>query len=172
MKRASLFLFTCFTSVAFAASPAQLAEWQSPIEQVFEAPGHSQEHIYRSAKMWIAQTFRSAKAVIEYDNEAEGTLIGNGLIAYPCKGALDCLGKPDWKVSFTLKIDTKTDRFRTTFSNVKITWPASVHNGIASPAREVPISSKKDREKISAALLALGSDIQKSLANPAFNDDW
>lgn len=116
MKTAIIITLSWFASVAVAATPAQLAEWQAPVEQVFDATGHAQEEIYRSAKIWIAESFRSAKAVIEYDNEQEGTIIGNGLIQYPCKGALECLGKPDWKVSFTLRIDTKPDKFRTVFS--------------------------------------------------------
>lgn len=70
---------------ALAASPAKLAELNQPIEQVFDTPGYDKAQIYDAAKVWIAENFRSAKAVMEYDNKEEGTLIGNGLIPYPSK---------------------------------------------------------------------------------------
>ena len=164
--------FAVAIGAASAATPAQLAEVQKPIEQVFEAPGHTKDEIYNAAKIWIAESFRSAKAVIEYDNKDEGTIIGNGLIPYPCKGAFDCLGKPDWKVRFTVRIDTKDDKFRLTFSNMNLTWPAAYRSGIATPAHDGPIYSKKDRDKIGAALLAFGPQLTASIGQAKTNDDW
>jgi len=159
--------------LALAASPAKLAELNQPIEQVFEAPGYEKSQIYDAAKVWIAENFRSAKAVMEYDNKEEGTLIGNGLIAYPCKGAFDCLAKPDWKVRFTMRVDTKDGRFRLTFSNVGLVWPAAVHNGVVSRANDgSPLNSQKDRDKISAALLDFGPQIQAALGKEKADDNW
>jgi len=163
----------CFVvGTAIAATPVQLAEINKPVEQVFEAPGHTKDEIYNAAKIWIAESFRSAKAVIEYDNKDEGTIIGNGLIPYPCKGAFDCLGKPDWKVRFTVRIDTKDDKFRLTFSNMNLTWPAAYRSGIATPAHDGPISSQKDRDKIGTALLAFGPQLAASIGKAKTNDDW
>ncbi|MFL9585078.1 DUF4468 domain-containing protein [Stenotrophomonas sp. AB1(2024)] len=164
--------FAVATGAANAATPAQLAEVQKPVEQVFEVPGYNKAQIYDAAKVWIAENFRSAKAVMEYENKDEGTLIGNGLIAYPCKGAFECMGKPDWKVRFTLRIDTKDDKFRLTFSNINLTWPAAYGSGIATPAHDGPIHSKKDREKISAALLLFGPGIQAALGKAKADDNW
>lgn len=164
--------FAVSIGAASAATPAQLAEVQKPIEQVFEAPGHTKDEIYNAAKIWIAESFRSAKAVIEYDNKDEGTIIGNGLIPYPCKGAFDCLSKSDWKVRFTVRIDTKDDKFRLTFSNMNLTWPAAYRSGIATPAHDGPIYSKKDRDKIGTALLAFGPQLAASIGQVKTNDDW
>ncbi|WP_162433356.1 DUF4468 domain-containing protein [Pseudoxanthomonas koreensis] len=167
------FLVTITAGVAFAATPAQLAEINKPVEQVFEAPGFTRAQIYDSAKVWIAENFRSAKAVMEYENKDEGTLIGNGLIPYPCKSAFECLGKPDWKVRFTMKVETKDEKFRLTFSNIGLVWPAAVHNGVVSRANDgSPLNSQKDREKISAALVAFGPQIQATLGKAKADDNW
>jgi hypothetical protein len=167
----AIFMSTAGIGNAVAATPEQLAEIQKPVEQVFEAPGHTKEQIYGAAKIWIAETFRSAKAVIEYDNEDEGTIIGNGLMQYPCRG-FECLAKSDWKVRFTIRIDTKDDKFRLTFSNVNLVWAASYGSGIATPAHDGPIYSNKDREKIGAALLAFGPQLAGAVEQGKTNDDW
>ncbi|WP_213604899.1 DUF4468 domain-containing protein [Pseudoxanthomonas japonensis] len=158
---------------ALAASPAKLAELNQSIEQVFDTPGYDKAQIYDAAKVWIAENFRSAKAVMEYDNKEEGTLIGNGLIPYPCKGAFDCLAKPDWKVRFTMRVDTKDGRFRLTFSNIGLVWPAAVYNGVASRANDgSPLNSQKDRDKISVALLDFGPQIQAALGKAKSDENW
>ena len=55
-------------------------------ERVVEAPGYSKEQIFNGTKIWIAENFKSAKAVLEYENKDTGTIIGNGIISYPCSG--------------------------------------------------------------------------------------
>lgn len=158
---------------AAAATPAQLAELNKPVEQVFDAPGYDKAQIYGTTKIWIAENFRSAKAVMEYENAEEGTLIGNGLIPYPCKGMFECIGKADWKVRFTMRVDTKDEKFRLTFSNIVLVWPAAVHNGVVSRANDgSQLNSKKDREKISAALLEFGPRIRAALGKAQTSDDW
>lgn len=145
---------------------------EQSFEKVFEAPGHARDEIFTSSKIWVAENFRSSKAVLEYESREEGVLIGNGIIDFPCKGAFDCLAKSDWKVRFTMRIDMKDDKFRLTFSNVNLTWPATYRSGISSPAYDGPVNSKKDREKIRVALLALGPRLQAAMSSAGANDDW
>lgn len=142
-------------------------------EQVFETPGHTRDQIFTSSKIWVAENFKSAKAVFEYESKEEGTLIGNGLIPFPCKGAFDCLGKGHWKVRFTMRVDMKDDRFRLTFSNIGLVWAAAVYNGVVSPANDGgAVHSQKDRDKIQAALLAFGPQLQAAMTTSARSDDW
>ena len=54
-----------------------VTEADRTFERIVPAPGHNKDEIYDSVKMWIAENFRSAKAVIEYDNKQAGTIIGN-----------------------------------------------------------------------------------------------
>jgi len=65
-------------------APASELEFQ----RIVEMPGFSKDKIYNATKIWIAENFGSAKAVIEHDDKEGGTLIGNGNIQYPCRGVL------------------------------------------------------------------------------------
>ena len=147
-------------------------EPNQPFEKVFEVPGHTRDQIFTSTKIWVAENFRSSKAVVEYESKEEGTLIGNGIIPYPCSGAFDCLGKPDWKVRFTMRVDMKDDKFRLTFSNVNLTWPPAFRSGISTAAYDGPIHRQKDRDKVQAALLALGPQLQAAMTTAVKNDNW
>lgn len=160
------------SSITALASDAFNAPSQS-FEKVFETPGHTRDQIFTSSKIWVAENFKSAKAVIEYESKEEGTLIGNGLIPFPCKGAFDCLGKGQWKVRFTMRVDMKDDKFRLTFSNIGLVWPAAVYNGVVSPANDGgPVHSQKDRDKIQAALLMFGPQLQAAMTTTSGKDDW
>lgn len=164
-------LFSGMT-LAESATPQELADINAPVEQVFDAPGYSKDQLFNASRIWIAQNFRSGKAVVEYESKEEGTIVGNGTIAYPCKGGFDCMSKPDWRVRFTMRVDIKDGKFRLTFSNMNLTWPASYNSGIAIAAHDGPLYSKKDREKVTAALLAFGPKLQLSLGQAKTNDDW
>jgi len=62
-----------------------IQETDRTFDGVFETPGFSKDQIFTSTKIWIAENFRSAKSVIEYENKEEGTLIGKGAIPSPCQ---------------------------------------------------------------------------------------
>jgi hypothetical protein len=106
------------------AGMQQARESDLTITRVIQAPGYTQAQIYASTKIWIAQNFNSAKAVIELDDKDRGQIIGNGILPYPCS-AMDCLAKGDWKVHVTIRVDMKDQRFKITFDNLRISWPAS-----------------------------------------------
>src|SRR5699024_3353670 len=88
-----------------------LGEEVVTFQRVVEAPGNSRDEIYSGTKIWIAENFKSAKAVIELDSKEDGLLIGNGRTAYPCDGS-DCFGTGGQTVSFTMRVDMQDDRFR------------------------------------------------------------
>src|SRR5437867_1266257 len=69
-------------------------------EKIIEVQNYSKDSLYEGVKIWIAQNFKSAKAVLEYENKEQGTIIGNGIIHYPCSG-IECMAKSDWTVPFT-----------------------------------------------------------------------
>lgn len=105
--------------LAGCAAAMPVADQDKTIQQVYDVPGTSQDQIFTGAKTWVAETFNSAKAVIEYDNRDEGTLIGNGIISMPCSG-LKCALENKTRVKFTMRADVKPDKFRLTFSNVLV----------------------------------------------------
>lgn len=55
--------------LAGCAGMQPVTEADRTFEGSFEAPGATKDQIYNATKVWIAENFRSAKAVIEYDNQ-------------------------------------------------------------------------------------------------------
>lgn len=134
---------------------------------VFEAPGASKDQIYTSTKIWVAENFRSAKAVLEYENKEDGTIIGNGIVSYPCTG-FDCVAKNDWKVPFTMRVDIKDQKFKLTFSNIGLSWPASS----GAPAYDGPITRQGHLDDIRPRLLGFGPEIVAAISKQSASKDW
>lgn len=171
-KRLAAAAVAATTLFSATATAATLTEEQRTIVQVFEAPGADKLTIYTAGRQWIAENFRSAKAVIEYESKDEGTIIGNGVMNYPCASAWECLGKPDWKVPFTMRLEAKDERFRLTFTNIHLFWPPGVNAGIRQPGHDSPVTSPKDMAKIKPKLLEFGEDIKTSLSSRKADDNW
>lgn len=155
-----------------AKRPAPLTEEERTVVQVYEAPGFTKEQLFVASRMWIAQNFKSAKAVIEYESKDEGTIIGNGNMTYPCGGGFSCMLKADWRVPFTMKVETKDGKVRLTFTNIHLAWPASYRSGISSPAADFPVRDRADLEKIKPELLKFGAQIVTSVGQLKSNDNW
>lgn len=156
---------------ASAKRPEPLTEADRTVVQVFEAPGYTKDQVYSAARMWIAQNFKSAKAVIEYENKDEGVIIGNGNMAYPCSG-MKCMLTSDWRVPFTMKVETKEGRLRLTFTNIHLAWPPRYSSGISSPAHDGPVQNRKDLDAIRPRLLELGDQIVASMGQVKASEDW
>ena len=141
-------------------------------EIVVNAPGYSKEQIFNGTKIWIAENFNSAKAVLEYEDRVAGVLIGNGIIPYPCRG-LECIGREDWKVPFTMRVDIKDQKFRLTFSNLHVSWPPSYSRTYgAIPGNNVPIGTRNTLDAVRPRLLNLGDQLLDSLGKEKGKTDW
>jgi hypothetical protein len=157
MKAITFFAMLLLTS---CAGLEPVPESERTFEGVFAAPGFTKDQIFTATRIWIAENFRSAKAVIEYENKEDGTLIGNGVISYPCDG-IDCIAKGDWKVPFTMRVDTKDQKFRLTFSNLRLTWPPSSNY----PAADGPMVQRGQLDAVRPKLLAFGPGILESMSS-------
>ncbi len=153
------------------ASMQPVSEADRSFERVVDASSYSKDQIYTATKIWIAENFKSAKSVIELDSKDDGIIIGNGIIQYPCSG-MDCLSKSNWKVPFTMRVDMKDQKFKISFSNIKLSWPSSYSSGISSPAYNGPVNSQGDMDAIKPALLKFGDDILASINSSKNNSDW
>ena len=155
----NLILVMSFLFLSSCAGLQQVTNEDRTFERVFEAPGYSKEQIFNGTKIWIAENFKSSKAVLEYENKETGTIIGNGIIPYPCKG-LECIGKAEWKVPFTMRVDIKDEKFRLTFSNLHLSWPPSYNRTYgAQPGHDGPVGTKGDLDKIKPELLYFGNQL-------------
>jgi len=148
-----------------------VAETDRTFERVVESPGYSKNQIYNSTKIWVAENFKSAKSVIELDSKEDGIIIGNGVIQYPCSG-MECMAKSNWKVPFTMRVDMKDQKFKISFSNIRLSWPASYSSGIASRAYDGPVNNQGDMNAIKPALLMLGDEILASMNSNKSKSNW
>lgn len=159
-------------SLADAKRPPPLTEEEKTFSQVYEAPGLTKDQLFAASKMWIAQNFKSAKAVIEYENKDEGVIIGNGNMQYPCGKGFTCMLKADWRTPFTMKVETKDGKIRLTFSNIHLAWPASYRSGISTSAADFPIRDRDDLDKIKPELLKFGEQIVASAGQVKSDSNW
>ena|GEM_PF-2547815 len=69
--------------------------------------------LYPKARQWFSEYFVSGESVIDYENESEGVIIGNGLIVGPSPSTTFKLIR---KTSFTIRVDIKDEKFRTSYT--------------------------------------------------------
>lgn len=162
------FALSLLFSLPAAAASKKLTEEEKTFGTVVEAPGKNQEQIYIASKIWLAETFKSSKAVIEVDSKEDGIILGNAIINYPCKG-FSCLTYSEWKTPFTIKIEIKDQKFRVTYLNIRLSLPGQAG---AYPASENPISSKSDMDKIKPELLKLTDELTTAVNKNEQKQEW
>ncbi len=112
----------------------------------------------------------TAKPAIGYEDKEQGSIVGNGIMAYPCPGG--CIARADWRVLYTMKADMKDEKYRITFSNLLIAWPASDNGGYPIAVNlGSPVQSMGDLMNIKKGLLDLGGTLNSSLTQKA-NSNW
>lgn len=119
IKYITLAIFLVLTGCANIESG--IANQDSTIDLVVEAPGYSQSQIYTYTKNWLAATFASAKAVIQNDDRESGTIIGNVIVEYICTDSiLECNFNMTKRLEGTMRVDIKNEKFKMSFSNMSI----------------------------------------------------
>lgn len=168
----SLILLMLLITLIGCAGMQQVPASELEFQRVVEVPGFSKDKIYNATKIWIAENFRSAKAVIEHDDKEGGTLIGNGNIQYPCRG-VECIAKSNWKVHFKMRVDVKDDKFRLAFTTLRMTAPPSYSTyGVSSGGLDAPVRMQGDLNAIKPELLKFGDEIAASLSSFKKQDNW
>lgn len=142
------------------ASPPKNNE--TSFNRVITAPGITQNDLYDGVKIWLSESFNSAEAVIDHDSEDDGVIIGKALINYPCIRN-SCIGREKWKVSFTIKIEFKPERFRTEYSQILVLTPGIHTMGISIPSESYPVKYQHQMDMIKPELLALGDSMLSSI---------
>lgn len=77
----------------------------------FEMP---RDRIFETATLWLAETARSSKSVIDLKDRELGTIIGTA------STSLNIAWGVNVPMSFKLRIDAKDNRYRLTFSQVQL----------------------------------------------------
>ncbi len=161
-----------FQLLSGCAGMEPVGDADQTLSVVHEIPGVTKDRIFESSKIWIAENFRSAKKVIEYENKTDGVLIGNGSIKMPCSG-LECLAKSDWTASFTMRVDMKDDKIRLTYTNLGLSWPPKYSFTTGSqPGYDGPVNTMGDLTAIKTSLLDLGNKLAQSIRDGKKPQSW
>lgn len=145
-------------------------------EKIIEVSSDS-AGIYQGSRQWIAENFKSANDVIQYQDESTATVIGRGrskklcrlpsfeFVAISTTSAAQCLAVFD--VEFVLKVEAKEQRMRVTIPTISVISPRSQYSsGGTSPA------SKEVVEAIGPELLAFGDEIKAYIESGTSSNDW
>lgn len=167
MKKILLMCFFVFSGQSNAAK-----EPLREVVDVVELPNMSQKQIFDASKIWMAQSFKSANDVVQYEDVSTGTIIGKGNMQYPCKGTWNCLANVDNRVFFTLKIDTKDNKARLTFNDLKLKMPTKANGGVLIKGYEVEIYVPKDKENIEQGLKDVINQYKNEIQTTSLDSDW
>ena len=148
--RKVLILFLITSLFVGCAKCIQHEKWA---ENSFYVPKLSEEQIFEGTKKWMTMNLRSAKAVIQYENQNEGVILGNGVIPNV---------RRNWDVGFTMRVDVKEKGFRISFHNLY--WKGA--------KGEVSFCTQREYDEVQPILfgygpkihayLTTGTEIQKS----------
>jgi hypothetical protein len=134
-------------------------------EKILAVPGKTREQIFEESKQWMAKTFRSSKAVIEYENKDAGKIIGNGSVERAL--TQDYFLRMGHLVTFTLQQDIKDEKTRLFFTNFLLQVPRSQYEtGGQYPLRETDI------QPLYAKLDELSLSLSSYLNSKEIHDNW
>lgn len=144
-------------------------------EKVYEINGLKQDKIYDGARQWFATSFRSANAVIQYEDKAVGSIIGKGNMPYRCSGFADCMiVTAGDRVDFTVRVDTKDGKMRVSYDNLVHYKPAQMNGGVRIPESNNPITESSPSAKITLDELNKSADEMavKIQSQEKINSNW
>lgn len=155
-------------------------------EKVIQVDSASQLDIYKKAKAWFGETYKSANEVIQTSDEEQGLIIGRGSMTVTLSGMkYMCYSG---RLSYKIKVQTKDGRFKvelTSFDHTTKPGNSSACSlGLITTSDECPISGpgKKARNEawnlIKQDCLKYSNGMFQSIEeytlqeNENKNDDW
>jgi hypothetical protein len=77
--------------------------------------------LFTQTVLWIAENIRSPRSVIQFQDRDLGTIVGNGSYDISIdSGFLPFLSPVNVPVSYRVRIDVRDNRYRMTFSDVRL----------------------------------------------------
>ncbi len=122
----------------------------------------TKNEIYDLSLEWVAKTFIDSREVIELKDRDNGKIIGKGLTSFR--------GKVGWfsadiPCRFTLIVEAKDNKYRTTYTNFVGLWGES-------QTRAVPLVEKKYVDAVKAKIALLDDDLHGYLVKSKSKTDW
>ncbi len=112
------------------------------VRRVWPVPGYSKDKLFDAARTWVAKSFSTDLDVIQYANRREGIVVGETFIPYQRRESMGLAGNYDLR--FTITVEVKKDRVRTTFTNlrlVEISKPEALWASDVKPAHKRLLAS-------------------------------
>lgn len=158
MKAKVVILFFVLSMSGFAnAAKEPLAD----IESVHVVDGIEKQKIYTASKMWIADQFKSAQDVIQFDDKESGTIIAKGIAEFPCTG-MWCLAMKDYWLRFTIRIDTKDGKFKTLYSDlIQEQKPSASVGQFAVKMPPMQIYVERDKKNVSQFVDGMNASLKE-----------
>lgn len=155
-------VFLLLSGCAATGANTALLEYQEIIEFDSEL---DKSTLFNRTRLWLAEAFVDSKDVIELVDKDAGLLVGNGGMKYTFPLVPDMPGR------FSLRIDIKDGKIRTTYSNFKLYTSGSQYSsGGWSDIREGTPNGYPE-QSIHAAK-ALNEDLKKFVQQAEADDNW
>lgn len=113
----------CFGQKEEIILPMDSARGSVAYTQVIKIDSVNAAQLYAKAKIWIADEFRSAKDVIQFDDKELHTVIVKGVDQFYIKGLVGNNEPAGW-INFSMKIECKDEKYKYTISDfvIESTW--------------------------------------------------
>lgn len=111
----------------------------------FEMP---RDRLFDTALLWLAESARSSKSVIDLKDKELGTIIGNGT------STLGIAWGVNVPMSFKLKIEVKDNKYRLTFSQVQLNFDYGLKPIEQSNRASVEPKARQQFEEMAASFHA------------------
>lgn len=133
------FLITGCTSIPQSKEPLK------EVSKVIEFKGINQENIFELAEQWASEAFVSSNDAVRYTDKSAGTIIAKGNFKYSCPDMSSlCIATVEDRIKFTLKIETKDNKAKVTFTDIRGYRPPKLYSGVAQvttiESQEYPIT--------------------------------
>lgn len=119
LMKAILLIISILIVLSGCATPQsmgliQLKKDQAETSKVVEIKGVTKDELHERSKQFIADSFKSAQAVIQYESKDQGRIMGKGVI-----GGYTEIGFSSYymRYDFSFNIDVKDGKARLTTSN-------------------------------------------------------
>jgi hypothetical protein len=122
----------------------------------------TKNEIYDTSLEWMAQTLSGPREVIELKDKDNGKIIGKGITSFRGKVGI---GSTNVLCRFTLTVEAKDNRYRTTYSNFVGLWGESY-------SRPEPLEQKEYLDAVKSKLTRIDDDLYNYLKKSKSNNKW
>lgn len=158
----TLIFTTCLLIGCASTENTPVLKYQEIIE--FE-DSLTKDFLYDRTRLWLAESFVDSKKVIELENKEQGLLVGNGGMKFTFGILAPMPGE------FSLRVDIKNGRIRTTYNNFKIyIRPSQYSSGGWSVIHEGTVNGYP-KQAIDVAK-KLNQDLRAFINSTEEDSDW